>query len=65
MVMNFLADSLDMNIDRACIADVFIAPDLIQKLLARENTVWLGGQEIQKLQLLGGMSRLCPIYVTE
>ena len=46
MVMNFLADSLDMNIDRACIADVFIAPDLIQKLLARENTVWLGGQEI-------------------
>ena len=43
-----------MNVDRARVAEVIEAPNLVKKLIAREHAVIVGGKEIEKLQLLGG-----------
>ena len=42
-----------MDIHRAGVADIVVAPDLVQELLAGKDTAGRGGQEIEELQLLG------------
>ena len=43
-----------MDIDGAAVAVVLKAPHLVQQLVAGVNTVGVGGQAVQQLQLLGG-----------
>ena len=42
-----------MDIHRAGVADIFIAPELVKQLLPGEDMVGGGSQEVEKLQLLG------------
>ncbi len=54
MIFNFFSQTLDVYINRAGVSNVFISPDLIQKLLSGKYMVWGRRQKIQKLQLLWG-----------
>ena len=42
-----------MDIHRSGISDIFISPNLIQKLLSGKHMIGRGRKEVQKLQLLG------------
>ena len=42
-----------MYVHSAGVADVFIAPDMVQELFSCKNLVRRGCQEIEKFQLLG------------
>ena len=53
MVFDFFSQTLDMYIHGTGITDIFIAPDLIQKLFPGKNMIGRGSEEIKKLQLLG------------
>ena len=50
-----------MDIDGAAVAVVLKAPHLVQQLVAGVNTVGVGGQAVQQLQLLGGASTTLPL----
>ena len=40
LVLDFLAETLYMHIDSACVADIFIAPYVVQKLLPCKHLIW-------------------------
>ena len=40
LVLDFLAETLYMHIDSAGVADIFIAPYVVQKLLPRKHLIW-------------------------
>ena len=52
MILDLFAQTLDVYVYRAGVANVFIAPDLIQKLFSGKNVVGRSCQKIEKLQLL-------------
>src|SRR5699024_3212620 len=52
-VLDLFAETLDMYVYRAGIANVLIAPDVVEKLLPGKYLVGGGGQEIEEFQLLG------------
>lgn len=39
MILDFLAQALNMYVNCACIADIFIAPDMVEKLFPGKNLV--------------------------
>ena len=41
-----------MYVNGTCVAQIFIAPDVVQKLFSGEHLIWRGSKEIQKFQLL-------------
>ena len=59
VVMDLLADPLDVHVHRPRITDVIIAPDLVEELFSCEDAVGIGREAVEKFQLLGGMS-ICP-----
>ena len=40
MVLDFFAEAFDMNVYRAGIADVHLAPDMGEELFSRKDLVW-------------------------
>ena len=50
--LQLVAQSLDVNVNRSGIAGIVEAPDLIEKLISRENVVIIGGKEVKQLQFL-------------
>ena len=40
MVLDFFAETFDMNVYRAGIADVLIASDMVEELFSRKDLVW-------------------------
>ena len=52
-VFELFAQTLDVNVDRSAVAEIVEAPDLVKKLVARENAVVVGGEEVNKLKLSG------------
>ncbi len=53
MVFDFFTQALYMHVYGAGVADVFIAPDVIQQLLPGKYLIGRGSEEIQQLQFLG------------
>ena len=54
VILDFFPQTLDMYVHGAGVADVLVAPDVIQKLLAGKYLVGRCRQEIEQFQLLGG-----------
>ena len=48
----FIAQTLDMNVNRSGISGIIESPDLVQKLISRKNVIVIGCQKIQQLQFL-------------
>ena len=46
------AQTADVDVDRACAAEVVVAPDLLQQLLAGEDPAGVLGEELEELELL-------------
>ena len=46
LVLDFLAETLYMHIDSAGVADIFIAPYVVQKLLPCKHLIWRRGKKI-------------------
>ena len=53
MILDLFPEALDVDVYGAGVADVFVAPDVIQQLLSGEYLIGRGRQEIEQLQLLG------------
>ena len=52
MILDLFTETFDMYVYGAGVADIFIAPDVIQKLFPGKYLVGRGCQEIEKLQFL-------------
>lgn len=52
VVFDLLTKTLDMNVNGTGIADVFIAPDMVEKLLSGKHLVRGCCEEIEKFQFL-------------
>ena len=52
--LKLFAQTLDVNVNGAAVAEVIKAPNLVKKLIAREYAVVVGGKEVEELELLGG-----------
>ena len=52
MIFDLLAETFDMYVYCTGIANVFISPDLIQKLLSCEHLIRRSSKEIEKFQFL-------------
>ena len=50
VVLDFFSQAFDVNVDSTGVTDVFIAPDMIQKLFSGEYLVWRGSKKIEKFQ---------------
>ena len=53
-IIDFLPQSLDVDIDGATVAGGIDAPDGLQQIVARENMTRSAGQGMQQIELLGG-----------
>ena len=53
-VIDFLPQSLDVDIDGAAVARGIDSPDGLQQIVARENVSGSAGQCMQQIELLGG-----------
>ena len=54
--LQLLAEALDVNVHGAGVTQVVKAPDLIEQGVTGEHAVVVRGQEVEQLQLLGGIS---------
>ena len=50
VVLDFFSQAFDVNVDSTGVTDVFIAPDMIQKLFSGEYLVWRRSKKIEKFQ---------------
>ena len=53
MILDFFAETFNVNVHRSGVSNVLISPDMVQQLLPGKYLVGRGGQKIQQLQLLG------------
>ena len=49
MVLDFFAQTFDMNVYGTSIADVLITPDVVKKLLSGKNLIGGRCQKVEKL----------------
>ena len=52
VIFDFFPETFDMYVNGTCVTQIFIAPDVVQKLFPGEHLIWRGSEEIQKFQLL-------------
>jgi len=53
VILDLLAETLDVHVNSARVADVVVAPDLVQQLIPCKYMVWRCSEKVQQLQLLG------------
>ena len=64
MILDLLAQTLNMNINGTGVADILIAPDLVKELLACEYLVCEEARKYKSSSSFGGISTFLPSTVT-
>ena len=60
MISDLLPETLDVDVHGTGVADILVAPDVVEKLLSGKHLIGRGSQKIQKLQLLGPTLTVSP-----
>ncbi len=57
----FLADLADMHIDGTVSNDHIRTPDVVQYLVAEEDSAWFGGQQVEQFKFFFARLMGCPL----